>query len=232
MDNNELFERKWSEYTPKEEREAWQHKTEYLQRFFKIAGLFGVKTVLDAGCGNGVGLQVLEKNGFDATGVDLFTKHARQRNPSTRIVDGNVECLPFSDNSFDAAICLGVVHHVDEEKALRELKRVSRDLVCIGVYGSRGFWFEQAENALRNILKRVPYDINDIILKLLNFDTFTRIQRLEHIYVKKAKRFSEKELVKLIGDEHFCITRRIRNWIDCIAISSNATFFRVREAGQ
>lgn len=221
MDDNELFERKWDEYTAIEEKKARKNKAQYLQRFFEIAPLFKIKTVLDAGCGNGVCLKMLHERGFVVTGVDLVIDHAIKKTKNlnnVKVLCGNVEWLEFSDNSFDAVVCLGVVHHTDGSKTIEELKRVAKKIVCVGVYGNRSACFRFAEVCLRKTLSLVPYGWNNFILKRLGYKTFDRIQRLEHIYVKRADRYSEKRLAQMFGGEWYCIMHRVRNWIDCVAI--------------
>ena len=45
------------------------------------------------------------------------------------LVETSVECLPYPDQSFDAATCVGLLMHLDADvrvRALRELARVSR----------------------------------------------------------------------------------------------------------
>ena len=45
---------------------------------------------------------------------------------------GSAESLPFPDKSFDLAISLTAIHHYDDpEKALSEMKRVSRKYVAV-----------------------------------------------------------------------------------------------------
>jgi ubiquinone/menaquinone biosynthesis C-methylase UbiE len=45
------------------------------------------------------------------------------------LVESSIECLPYPDQSFDAATCVGLLMHLDADmrvRALRELARVSR----------------------------------------------------------------------------------------------------------
>jgi len=93
-------------------------------------------TVLDAACGTGRITALLQRNGFRATGSDIslaMMAVAHRRFASlgyeVPLVETSVECLPYPDQSFDAATCVGLLMHLDADvrvRALRELARVSR----------------------------------------------------------------------------------------------------------
>jgi ubiquinone/menaquinone biosynthesis C-methylase UbiE len=93
-------------------------------------------TVLDAACGTGRITALLQRNGFRATGCDIslaMMSVARRRLTSlgydVPLVESSVDCLPYPDQSFDAATCVGLLMHLeadDRVRALRELARVSR----------------------------------------------------------------------------------------------------------
>jgi ubiquinone/menaquinone biosynthesis C-methylase UbiE len=93
-------------------------------------------TVLDAACGTGRITALLQRNGFRATGCDIslaMMAVARRRLTSlgydVPLVESSVDCLPYPDQSFDAATCVGLLMHLDADdrvRALRELARVSR----------------------------------------------------------------------------------------------------------
>ena len=92
--------------------------------------------VLDAGCGGGAYVQYLLGRGFDARGVDLlemFVEVAGARLPVGRVVQGDLQALPFADHSFDTSICLDVLEHIDDRAALAELARVTRRRLIVAV---------------------------------------------------------------------------------------------------
>jgi ubiquinone/menaquinone biosynthesis C-methylase UbiE len=92
--------------------------------------------VLDAACGTGRITALLQRNGFRATGCDvskamMAVAHRRLTSLGYQVplVESSVECLPYPDQSFDAATCIGLLMHLDADvrvRALRELARVSR----------------------------------------------------------------------------------------------------------
>lgn len=90
----------------------------------------GPLRILDAGSGAGA-LIASWQEAHVVFGVDispLALRYARALGV-TRPVDASLMDLPFSDASFDVAICLDVLYHVgltDSRRALAELRRVLR----------------------------------------------------------------------------------------------------------
>ena len=82
--------------------------------------------VLDAGCGNGRPLALLRQTGCTAVGVDLSLGMTRRaKHPAVAV--GDVQRLPFGDETFDAAAAFMMLYHVpDQEAAVTELRRVVR----------------------------------------------------------------------------------------------------------
>lgn len=88
--------------------------------------------VLDAGCGVGYGLQLMQTAGAASlVGVDIAADAvaaARQRlGEHANIELADIAALPFKDDSFDLVLCFETIEHVvDQERALDELRRVLR----------------------------------------------------------------------------------------------------------
>jgi ubiquinone/menaquinone biosynthesis C-methylase UbiE len=89
-----------------------------------------VSKVLDAGCGTGEMARELKGRGYEVWGLDIaepMIRYARERCGSGRFQAGDLEHLPFRDNTFDAVVCLGVVEYLEtDERSLREIRRVLR----------------------------------------------------------------------------------------------------------
>jgi len=104
---------------------SWDYYPTYLAKLQAVRRyldvLPGDTRVLDAGCGEGV--VVDEYAGKLAiTGVDANYS-------SDRVTQGSLMALPFPDASFDRALCLDVLEHLQYEeqpRALAELFRVVR----------------------------------------------------------------------------------------------------------
>lgn len=91
-------------------------------------------TVLDAGCGEGYGLEVLRAAGargvigveVDAATADhARARYARGDAAMVDVVEADLDDLPLVDDTLDGAVCLQVVEHLaDAVAALAEVVRV------------------------------------------------------------------------------------------------------------
>lgn len=93
--------------------------------------LTGLKTGLDAGCGQGWYVKEMEKEGFTVYGIDFSEKQvekAKLYTGSGNIYRGSITQLPFPDSSFDFVYTINVLHHLpsreEQVAALREFHRV------------------------------------------------------------------------------------------------------------
>ncbi|MBI4210268.1 MAG: class I SAM-dependent methyltransferase [Candidatus Diapherotrites archaeon] len=91
-------------------------KTEYLKRL-------GLKSVLDAGCGDGRNLMEFARAGFEVTGVDMSQSaldKCRQncKGLDVKLEKQNLEKMAFPDNSFDIIICDFVTAHMENPQAI------------------------------------------------------------------------------------------------------------------
>lgn len=89
--------------------------------------------VLEAGCAYGILTDLLAGLGANVTGFDISTwaiSQAQAKYPSLTFVEGDVLAAPFSRNSFDIVVGVGVLEclqdNAEMEIALRESKRVLR----------------------------------------------------------------------------------------------------------
>ena len=87
----------------------------------------GPGTVLDVGCGPGVMVEPLLSRGWTFWGIDPAPAMiaACTAGPNVHLAVGSAERLAFSDEQFDAVICMGVIERIsDDTSALREMLRV------------------------------------------------------------------------------------------------------------
>lgn len=86
---------------------------------------------LDLGCGTGVMLPALLERFSRVAGVDLSPDMIRAVPAPVaeraELAVAPMERIPFDDNTFDAVVCRGALHHAaDLSAALREIRRVLR----------------------------------------------------------------------------------------------------------
>ncbi|MDB4949658.1 MAG: type 11 methyltransferase [Gemmatimonadetes bacterium] len=102
------------------------------------------KDVLDYCCGpGGMSVRLAKLGARKVTGIDISDvsiRSARQKAEAEGVSDRvelhvmDAEHTTFPDDTFDAAVCSGVLHHLDLDPAYRELARVLRPggrIICI-----------------------------------------------------------------------------------------------------
>ena len=118
----------WNWSSPAGRRRA-EHRAELLIR---ATGLGPAKHALELGCGTGVFLERAASTGARIDAIDLsqhLLRRARERmagSPRVQLVCGNAEAMPYADGTFDAVYGSSVLHHLDLDRALREVCRVLR----------------------------------------------------------------------------------------------------------
>jgi SAM-dependent methyltransferase len=110
-----------------EDRHWWYRgRRTVLERVIADLRLPARAKILDAGCGSGRNMVELARHG-DVTGVELSATSvslARERNAG-EVVEGSVLEMPFEGTTFDLAVSLDVIEHLEDDlTALRELRRV------------------------------------------------------------------------------------------------------------
>lgn len=82
--------------------------------------------ILDAGCGGGRNLLWFAQNGYDVYAVDAdkdalhaLKVRAGDALPQTNVAHATVTALPHEDASFDAVLCIAVLHFMPDERSWR-----------------------------------------------------------------------------------------------------------------
>jgi SAM-dependent methyltransferase len=99
-------------------------------------------SLLDVGCGAGRFLALAAAAGATVSGLDAaprLLEIARRRVPDGRLMQGDIESLPFDDDSFDAVTGFNSFQYAaDPRRALADARRVTRSggRVVIAVWGA------------------------------------------------------------------------------------------------
>lgn len=135
----------------------------FFEAMLDAAGVGDGVTFLDAGCGGG-GASVLARgrgavvSGLDASAPLIDVARGRVSDGDFRV--GDLEALPFADESFDAVIAANSIQYAEDRvAALRELGRVSgpEARIAVGLFGtSDRVDFRVVFNALRDSLPEPP----------------------------------------------------------------------------
>lgn len=108
------------------------HETWVRPAFDRLGAVSGLK-VLDCGCGHGMAAVVLARRGAEVTAFDLsaaYVEEARMRAEANGVGERIVclqaagEDLPFADAAFDRVWGSAILHHLELDRAARELARV------------------------------------------------------------------------------------------------------------
>ena len=110
-----------------EDRHWWYRgRRTVLDGVIAALGLPAGARILDAGCGSGRNMIELSRYGT-VTGIELSEPSvalARARGVG-EVIAGSILELPFAENSFELAVSLDVIEHLEDDLgALRELRRV------------------------------------------------------------------------------------------------------------
>lgn len=117
--------------------------------------------IIDVGCGTGRALFYLQNHGMEAFGLDRSFNSLRtiNRRASFPLICSDNLRLPLSDESFEAVVSEGVIHHTaDPQKAFKENLRILKrgGYLYLSVYrrGSRHFFLYHSLGKILRILDR------------------------------------------------------------------------------
>lgn len=98
--------------------------TPYIFKYFSPSA-----RILEAGCGSGRYVKYLCEKGYDCVGIEYSkatVDKVKSKWPELDIIEGDVEKMPYPDNTFKGIISIGVIEHFEDgpEKVLAEMQRV------------------------------------------------------------------------------------------------------------
>lgn len=182
-----------------------------IQRISELLGDLNGLKILDVGCGPGfIMTLILEKNGhyfgFDLSQKMLHEAKMRHNFDTPFYLSlGEVENLPFKDNSFDLSLCLGVLEYVEDlDRTLAEISRVLREdsTIILSMQNKNSIyrWWERHVfpgflfNALRKLLHKTS--LAPPVERLVPIKKFKEILSRHNFTVKEVVYYNFNVWVK------------------------------------
>jgi 2-polyprenyl-3-methyl-5-hydroxy-6-metoxy-1,4-benzoquinol methylase len=154
------------------------------------------KLVLEAGCGAGRFTEVLLQQGATLVSADLSSAvEANKENfPLTdthRIIQADINDMPFADGSFDIVLCIGVIQHtpIPEETIanLYKLVKPGGHLVIDHYTHDMGQFFVRTTSWYRRRLRKKPFE-----------ETLAATTKLVKRYLPWHKRFANNRVMRIL----------------------------------
>ena len=144
----------------------FQHKKKLVDRYIRPF-VDKEDLILDVGSGSGSISKLLNAEPLDV--VDLHEVGA-----PPGLFDG--ESVPYADDTFDAVLCISVLHHTEnQKKLLEELKRVSKNKIII---------FEDVPDSI----------VDKILCRIHSFSAYGRCSKCFHTTNEWRRIFHEHGL--------------------------------------
>lgn len=176
--------------------------------------IFEGKRCLDAGCGNGRGINFMLENGaehvtgfdFSATNIQTAGRLVAERGyENVDLLQGTLEELPFDDQHFDFVWCNGVIMHtMHPNRCLEEISRVLKvgGQSWVYIYGAGGAYW-RIILFLRQFLKDVTLEQCMDCLALYDYDTRYVAEYIDDWYVPYLRMYCARELDAKFADLGF-----------------------------
>jgi len=101
-----------------------------VSEFVRLTALPPHARVVDLGCGSGTFTNLLQQAGYACVGLDISGKLievGRRKHADLKLLQGDIEHLPFAPASFDGVLLSGVIHHFpDASRCAAEVSRILR----------------------------------------------------------------------------------------------------------
>ncbi|UCE39236.1 MAG: class I SAM-dependent methyltransferase [Thermoplasmata archaeon] len=148
--------------------EVWAHKkakSDYSLRLYSYLAFVAKKlparaSVIEVGCGSGLGLSQFEKENKKAMGIDISFEALKlaMQTSNANLTRADGFFLPFKDETFDLAYNSGVIEHFEYPKDLAllvEMKRVTKKggSVLVIVPNKNCVWYRILKSTARKVKK-------------------------------------------------------------------------------
>jgi ubiquinone/menaquinone biosynthesis C-methylase UbiE len=167
--------------------------------------------VIDCGCGEGqYVLSLLQAFSVNTVGIEYQKDKVltAQKTPElrNRVIQGDIEHIPYPDQYFDVALLNEVIEHIpDDRKALSEIHRVlAQDGLVIIFAPNRWYPFESHGVHLKKSGQKVPLWIP--------FVPYVPLSIGNRIFVYWARNYWPSEIVHLVRATSFKVIEQAWMW--------------------
>lgn len=216
------FEVEWEEHKNNKVTNTWGFKaSERLEQLFIETEItpeeLRHKTILDAGCGNGLLTEAIADQGSKIIGVDLinnleFITKDRNKTDNLFFLHADIQNLPFKERAFDLIISNGVLHHTFNTK--NSFLKLSK---FVKPGGKLYVWLYRKPFTLKNKIFLTIFDaIRKIVSALPKNVQKTTVHGITKVFyvalrIKKGKKFS-RNYHDLLIDLYDSFTPRFRHY--------------------
>lgn len=188
----------------------------------------GKQSVLEVGCGSGMFLNQLSRDGWNRViGIEpseTYNQLAKQEAPAAEIISSYLKDAKFADGSLDAVIMLHVIEHLEDPSS--EIEEVHRILKQSGVFVVETprfdtIWFKLLKERERSVIPgHLMYFTTDSIKRLLIKKGF-EICRID--YVGRTLTYDRLllNIARVLG------TKTTRRWLASISSKYNFSNYNI-----
>jgi len=198
-----------------------QKRLALIQSHMPVSGL----RILDCGCGAGAYVMALLELGADTQGIEYsrdkvadFLSKGREVH---RVRQGDLESLPFPNNTFDMALLNEVLEHVpDDNRALEEIFRVLKPDGHLVIFSPNRWYPFETHGTTLNCFK-----LNINLPPCMPFIPYVPIALGNRIFKYHARNYFQSELIHLLSRVGFQVTYRTWIWQTFENISGRQPFW-------
>lgn len=195
------FSHEWEAHSKEDMETTWGWTIE--QRFAQALMETGMseqeiagKTILDAGCGNGMLTHYFGEMGMISFGIDysdsVFDAEKRRTSENVCFIKGDLLHPPFGNESFDLVVSNGVIHHMPStEMTFYSIASLVRPL------GKCYIWLYSRKGNLPWRLKRRFFDLSRMVVSRLPMGVQKQIVSLFTFILSGLKRTGDKNSLRI-----------------------------------
>jgi SAM-dependent methyltransferase len=234
LNDREVVRAEYADESRLEERvAAWQSLTGPNPRELALEAVAEARPgrVIEVGCGQGWASEwIREELGAEVVAIDQserMVELTRERGVDARV--GDVEELPFEDESFDAALAAWMLYHVpDLDRGLSELARVLRR-------GGRLVAVTNAPESLHELWTLLEADRTPFLLAGFHSENGAGIlgRHFERVEARQAAgtvTFSDREAVQRYVDSLVTVSASVPQFDGELVCSRRSTIFVAEKA--